>query len=172
MSKIIAVDQDQVLADLFTPWVEAVNKNEKENVTHHDVKTWDICSYFKCGKKVYEYLTYELFRQLPVIEDSQSVMKKLMKEYEVYIVTSATSYPKTMLAKIEWLSDHFPFIPSSNIILCGNKKIIRADIMIDDGVHNLEHFDGRKILFDACHNKACNEFERVNSWKEVESKLL
>lgn len=57
-------------------------------------------------------------------------------------------------------------------MLCGNKNIIKADIMIDDGIHNLESFEGMKILFDAPHNRNENRFIRVMNWEEIERKLL
>lgn len=172
MRKVIAIDQDQVLANLFTPWVDAINKHENENVPYEAVKSWDICSYFECGKRVYDYLDYNMFRNLPVIEGSQRVVSKLMDIYDVFVVTTATSHPQSLLAKMEWLKEHFEFISPSNIVLCGSKSIIKADVMIDDGVHNLEVFDGIKLLFDACHNKDCDKFYRVNNWNDVEKILL
>ncbi|NES53370.1 5'-3'-deoxyribonucleotidase, partial [Escherichia coli] len=69
-------------------------------------------------------------------------------------------------------TEYFPFIPHSNVVLCGNKNIIKADIMIDDGIHNLESFEGMKILFDAPHNRNENRFIRVMNWEEIERKLL
>ncbi|KIN27533.1 hypothetical protein B4072_2107 [Bacillus subtilis] len=100
------------------------------------------------------------------------MVKELMKKYEVYVVTTATNHPESLKAKLEWLTEHFSFIPHSNVVLCGNKSIIKADIMIDDGIHNLESFEGMKILFDAPHNRNDNRFIRVMNWEEIERKLL
>lgn len=172
MKKVIAIDLDDVLADLVESWVEVVNKNEDENVKPCDIKCWDIKKYFKCNKKVFTYLTYGFFRNLPVKKDSQEVVEKLSEIHDVYIVTSATKTPESLKAKVEWLSEHFPFISADKIVLCGNKSIIKADIMIDDGVHNLKTFSGKKILFDAPHNRSCAEFTRVRNWSEIKNILL
>jgi 5'-nucleotidase len=172
MKKIVAIDMDQVLADLLRVWVDVVNEKEKDSVKLDDIVCWDIYKYFRCGNKVYDYLDYQVFRNLPVIKGSQEVVKNLMNTYDVYIVTTATNHPESLLAKVEWLKEHFDFIPMDNVVLCGNKRIINADFMIDDGVHNLVTFKGEGILFDAPHNRNENRFKRVKNWYEIESFLL
>lgn len=172
MKKVVAIDQDQVLADLLTVWLERYNQNYDDNLTNEDIESWSIDKYVKCGKKIYDYLDYDLFRNLPVIKHSQEVVKMLLEKYEVFITTTATTIPKTLNAKLEWLNEYFPFIPNSNIVLCGSKSIIKADLMIDDGIHNLESFDGWGLLFDAPHNRKETRFLRVRNWKEIGEILL
>lgn len=168
--KKIAIDMDDTIAYLVKDWVKAINEGENENV--EVVSNWDIASHFKCGKKVYNYLSYDLYRNLDVIEDSQETIKMLMQKYDVFIVTSATHYLDSLVSKVEWLKEHFPFIPLSNVVLCGDKSIINADIMIDDGVHNLETFKGIGLLFNADHNREDKKFRRVYNWKEIQEILL
>lgn len=174
MKRVVAVDQDQVLADLLTPLLSRYNALYKDSLKPEDIKSWDIGKYTKCGNAVYDLFDdYELFRWLPVIEHSQEVMKELNKKYDVYVVTSATNIKESLKAKLEWIQEHFPFIPNSNIVLCGNKSIINADIMIDDGVHNLESFKGEtKLLFNAHHNQNENRFTRMYSWLDIADLLL
>ena len=44
-------------------------------------------------------------------------------------------------------------------------------MLIDDGIHNLEGGDYRKILFTAPHNRfydaEANGMTRVNTWEEI-----
>ncbi|MCD2506073.1 5' nucleotidase, NT5C type, partial [Staphylococcus aureus] len=89
-----------------------------------DILCWDIKKYTNTNNNVYRHLDYDLFRNLNVIEGSQRVTKELMKKYEVYVVTTATNHPDSLKAKLEWLTEYFPFIPHSNVVLCGNKNII------------------------------------------------
>jgi 5'-nucleotidase len=169
--RTIAIDQDQVLADLMTSWLELYNKDYEDNLKSEDIRGWNISEYVKkeCGTKIFSYLDdYGLFRNLSVVENSQSVVKELSKHYRVFVTTSATSYTNALVAKVEWLREHFDFIPRENIVLCGNKSIINADIMIDDGIHNLEAFMGTgRILFSAPHNLHEKRFCRANGWKDV-----
>lgn len=176
MRKVIAIDQDQVLADLLSGWLDKYNQLYNDDLKPDDIKSWRLSDYVKdnCGNYVYKLLEdYDLFRNLPVIEHSQYVVERLNYRHDVYITTSATSIKGSLAAKVEWINEHFPFIPDSNIVLCGDKSIIHADIMIDDGIHNLRKFKGeRKLLFDAPHNRNNNEFERVNNWLEIGDLLL
>lgn len=112
------------------------------------------------------------FRNLQPIEYSQDVIKALNDKHEVYIASAATQFPNSLEEKIDWLDDYFPFIPWQNRILCGNKHILKGDVLIDDRSYNLQEFNGRKLLFTAPHNLHETEFERVNNWQEVAQLLL
>lgn len=49
--------------------------------------------------------------------------------------------------------------------------MIKGDVLVDDGIHNLIGGDYRKILVDAPYNREFNEKEygmvRVKIWKEI-----
>ncbi|MEI9865673.1 MAG: hypothetical protein WDN00_14205 [Limisphaerales bacterium] len=94
--------------------------------------------------------------------------------YELFIVSAATEFPQSLGEKVEWLEEHFPFITWQQIVLCGSKKVITGDIMIDDHFKNLDFFKGRTLLFTQPHNQNQNDkgHERVNSWGEVARLLL
>lgn len=172
MSKpVIILDMDDVIADLLPAWVKVVNESEGEDVSVDDIKTWDIHHYFKCGAKVFEYLTSDLYRNLKPVEGSQDAVRKLLDKYEIYVCTIGTKHKQSLIPKYEWLEEHFPFIPISNLVLLGNKKMIKGDVMIDDGVKNFEGFEGRKLLFDCVHNQENIELERVYGWDDILEKL-
>src|SRR5699024_12196630 len=114
-------------------------------------------------KKVYKYMKEDLFRNLPVIENSQESIKKLMEDFEVVIVTSATNNNNSLKAKMEWLEEHFPFISHENIILCGNKRYILCDYMIDDYYKNLDGAMGYGILLEYQHNTERDRQARANN---------
>lgn len=167
MRKSIAIDMDDVLADTLDRWVEVVNLCENENVKKEDVKTWDIHKYFKCGYKVYDYLTYDFFLNLKPKKYSQEVVELLCKDYDVYIVTSATAGDDIPTAKIKWIRKNYPFISLNRIVTCGDKSVIATDYLIDDGVHNLKTFKGEGFLFNAPHNKLEDGYFRVNNWNDI-----
>lgn len=168
----IVLDMDDVIADLLTSWIEVVNFCEEEYVQLQDVTSWDIEKYFNCGKRVFDYLNYDLYRNLKPIKGSQYGVRMLQENYDVYIVTVSTTHKDSLLAKIEWLEEYFPYIKKEKIVLLGDKSIVQGDIIIDDSIKNLERFNGRKILFNSCHNQGNDQFERVNGWEEVLAKLL
>lgn len=172
MRKSVGVDMDGVIAGLTEHLVKVVEEVEGEKVLVEDIKSWDLHKYFSSGRDVYEYLDASFFRALPVIENSQRVVKELASIYDTYIITSATNIPESLQPKMEWLDEHFSFIPPENIFLCGRKDIFSIDYLIDDGIHNLEGFSGNGLLFDAPHNRQENRYTRVKNWLEVEKLLL
>ena len=63
-----------------------------------------------------------------------------------------------------------------NVITICSKQLINADILVDDGVHNLLGGSYKKILMTASHNKAfdanANGMVRVNNWQEAYDKII
>ncbi|MDE3249137.1 MAG: 5'(3')-deoxyribonucleotidase [Bacteroidota bacterium] len=112
------------------------------------------------------------FRNLPVMDDSVAVVEELNKKYEVFIVSAATEFPNSLTEKYYWLMEHFPFFHWQQLVLCGVKSMIEADIMIDDHVRHLKNFRGKPWLFTAPHNLNEEGFERIDGWKDAAMKLL
>ena len=114
------------------------------------------------------------FRNAPVMEDSQRVVERLNGRYKIFIVSAAMEFPNSLVEKQAWLNEHFPFIHWRQMVFCGSKEIIKADIMIDDHFKNLDHFTGETFLFTQPHNKMAEagQHTRVETWQEIERLLL
>lgn len=112
------------------------------------------------------------FETLPVMPDSQHVVKQLNDQYEIFIVSAAMEFPQSLGEKYAWLQNHFPFLHWRQFVLCGSKSIIKADYMIDDHLKNLDFFDGKGLLFSAPHNLRIEGYHRLNNWKEVAEYFL
>lgn len=163
----IVIDMDNVMADLTAHYVNSYEASHGVRLDFqalHGVPE---------GEVLPEGLVHKLlrsagfFRTAPVIPGSQEVIKALMEKYEVFIVSAAMEFPLSLKEKLEWLNEHFPFISWHNIVFCGSKTIVEADIMIDDYDKNLRHFKGRQLLFTAPHNVHLADYERVNNWEDV-----
>ena len=68
---------------------------------------------------------------------AQRVLERLQSRYEIFIASAAMEVPSSFAAKYELLAEHFPFIPTSHIVFCGDKSILRADYLIDDNPRQL-----------------------------------
>ena len=99
--------------------------------------------------------------------DAQPVLKDLSARFEIFIATQAMAVPNSLGPKYRWLQRHFPFIPPTHYVFCGNKSILRADYLIDDQPRNLLRFEGQGLLYTAPHNLTATGFVRVNNWREV-----
>ena len=107
------------------------------------------------------------FRNLPVMDDSQNVLEQMNKRYEIYIVSSAIEFPNSLKDKYDWLMENFPFFSWRQLVLCGDKKLVFGDFMIDDHARHLQYFNGKPYLFTAYHNLDEKNYDRIKSWKEA-----
>lgn len=166
--KTIAVDMDGVLADIEVSLIEHYNKECGTTLSRESIQGMSEDEAFNGRTILRKILNSEnFFRSLPVMPDAVESLRKLQENFEIFIVSAATEFPMSLHEKIEWLGEHFPFIKWENIILCGSKRIISTDYMIDDHSKNLDHCIGEPIMFTAFHNINQTHHLRVNNWKEV-----
>jgi len=172
--KRLIVDMDDVLADATGQLIDLYEKEFGVRVTRESMNHKEDREKFPDNNEaVYGFVfRKDFFRTMAVNENSQEVMKKLNEKYEVFVVSSAMEFPNSLSEKLEWLNKHFPFLHWKQFVFCGKKSVVHGDYMIDDLPHNLETFNGEKILYSAPHNLQYNHFKRVNGWKEVGELLL
>jgi 5'(3')-deoxyribonucleotidase len=173
--KRIAVDMDEVLADALSEHLARYNRDHGESITKGQLDgkwLWDVVSADR-HQRLEDYLRSEdFFENLPVVKDSQEVLAKLTKHYEIFVATAAMEFPNSFGSKYRWLRRHFPFIPPTNYVFCGDKSILLADYLIDDTYRHFERFKGQGILFSAPHNAKLTGFRRVSDWREIEELFL
>ncbi|NRB52965.1 MAG: 5'(3')-deoxyribonucleotidase [Saprospiraceae bacterium] len=167
MRKRIALDMDEVIADIEPKFLDLYERELGKKLTKADLHGKKVY-HFEGAKHVRRFLFDKgFFRDLGVVPDSQEVVAELMEHYDVFITTAAMEFRNCLEDKYDWLKEHFPKIHWKNFVFCGDKSILRADYMIDDHVHNLRSFTGKGLLFSASHNMNSTEFTRVNNWLEV-----
>ena len=101
------------------------------------------------------------------MEHSKEIIETLNRVHEIYIVSAAMEFKHSFLDKYDWLDKHFPFIHWKRRVFCGDKHIIKADILIDDHDFNLSVFTGRPIVFTAPHNVHYTQYERMENWLDA-----
>ena len=168
----ICVDMDEVMADTLAEHLRRYNDAFDEAVTVEDLAgkgIWEIAPADR-QKELRAFLDAEdFFEDLALMPGSQEVLKDLSARFEIFIATQAMTVPNSLGPKYRWLQRHFPFIPPTNYVFCGNKCILRADFLIDDLPRNLQRFIGHGLLYTAPHNLATTAYTRVNNWQEVAS---
>lgn len=173
--KRICIDMDEVMADAVAEHLLRYNRDYNERLTAADLEgkwLWDVVSSER-HETLESYLRSEdFFERLAVMPDSQRVIERLQQSYEVYIATAAMEVPTSFQQKFRWLERHFPFIPPSHIVYCGDKGILRGDYLIDDNPRQLRRFQGTGILYSSPHNANVNGYKRVKNWLEVEKLFL
>ena len=170
--KTIAVDMDGVLADVYSQLIKLHAIDFGRTFSLDEVSGFPELHMFPNGRKHVDSPNF--FRQAPVIEGSQNVLEQINEKFKLFIVSAAMEFPNSLLEKQWWLNEHYPFIKWQQMVFCGSKEIIRADIMIDDHFKNLDFFTGETILFTQPHNKFATTglHKRVNNWQEIAQLLL
>lgn len=173
---IILIDMDDTMEQLLRAWLNGVNERYGYSVRYEDVTSWDV-------SEPYRGLTREQVYAIPdepgfwgtvePIEGAAEAIRGFMDAgHEVYIVT-ATPYISVTEKMDDLLFRWFPFISWDQVIITKRKQLIRGDVLIDDGIHNLEGGDYVKILMTAPHNRdydaEANGMIRVRTWKEIET---
>jgi 5'(3')-deoxyribonucleotidase len=171
----IAVDMDEVLADTLAGELEWLYREYGHQLTPEQTAGRPLTDLVpEAHHRRLEEILLEgnFFADLPVMEGSRLGMMELTEQHEVFIATAAMEYPGSFAAKFWWLAQHFPFIPPSHIVFCGDKSILSADYLIDDNHRHFRCFRGQGILFTAPHNLNVTGYPRVNGWVEARRMFL
>jgi 5'-nucleotidase len=165
----IAIDMDEVMADALSEHVRRYNEafGAAISVEHLTGRHLEDCVPPEHREAAESMFDASFFEDLALFPGCREVVEELAQRHEVFIVSAAMDVPLSFEAKYRWLRRHFPFIPPSNIVFCGDKSIIDADYLIDDRARHFERFKGHPILFSAPHNAAESRYPRVSSWAEV-----
>lgn len=173
---VICCDMDDTIEHLTQAWVDWLNNHYGTSVDYEDIKHWDMTRAFPTLTKdqIYGALsTPEFWSTVKPMEDAQEVLPRLISAgHTIYICTS-THYAIANEKFNRCLFKYFPFIDRHNIILTYNKQLIKCDILIDDGTHNIIG-DYIGLLMDAPYNREFNEedypnIHRVYNWHQIET---
>ena len=173
--KRIAIDMDEVIADAVTEHLRRYNAHFDEQLTKADLEgkwIWDVVQSDRQQMLEDTLREPDFFADLAVFPDAQRVLERLSQTYELFIATAAMEVPTSFTAKFEWLARHFPFIPASHIVFCGDKSVLRTDFLIDDNPRQLRRFEGEGILYTSPTNLHVTGFRRVHNWLDVEKLFL
>ena len=179
--KTIIVDVDGVLAK----FVKFFHKKMQElgyKLNPNGFNEWELEEHFfpiKGRNRKKDYINIldkvDFWKNLPVMENSQEVLKKLQNKYKILIVT--TPFPAVeenfKRGRLVWLEQYFPFIERDQIMFESDKWNIRADIIIEDKKETVEKFDGMRIVMDTSYNQNIGvKHHRIKNWNEIEEILL
>jgi 5'(3')-deoxyribonucleotidase len=170
----ICCDMDDTIEYLVPAWCEYLSNQYGLRVEASDVTDWDICKFFPhlTKEQIFAPLWLpELWQRVKPREDAQRVLKQIIEDgHDVYICTN-THYAIAKDKFDNCLFKHFPYIDRHKLILTANKQMMRCDILIDDGTHNIIG-DYIGILVDNPHNASFDDSQypniyRVQTWDEI-----
>ena len=170
----LLVDMDDTIENMLVEWIHILNERYGRYVVLEDAKDWDLTKAYPGLTKTQVYAplyTDELWKNVKPKWDAIYYLKRLQEDgHDIYITTSSNF--NTINVKVSSIIErYFSFISWEHVIVASRKQMIRGDVMIDDGVHNLVGGDYVKILVDAPYNRSFNEKEcgmhRAKNWAEI-----
>lgn len=130
----IVLDFDDSLSDSNQEAIDLINEKYGTSYTINDVTKWG-----KLGNLLDERLEYfndpEFIGNVSAREGAQEFVEKLQLISNVFICTAVE--PQCISARAQALQRLFPTVPPSNYIFTTRKDVIEADILLDDGGHNI-----------------------------------
>jgi len=170
----ILVDMDDTIEQLLKAWVKRANEKFNRTVDLDEITGWNVAApYHGITRQEIYGVTYEpgFWCSVEPMPGAAEALKHFMDEgHDVFIVTATE--PEHVEEKMKGLLfRYFPFLSWNQVIITARKQLIRGDVLIDDGIHNLEGGAYKKILFTAPHNRNydadVNGMIRVDTWEEV-----
>lgn len=174
MKRRIWIDQDSTIYDLSSVWYAEHNKEYPEhNLCIQDVTGWDtaeVCKRNNCSADIYSYFNLpSVWSDGKVIEGATKVING-WHNYNIADlgVTTTAANAMSIPYKVEWLLHHFPYIKDIMVNYKTHvKHLLRGDILIDDGIHNLTQWQGIGILFNQPWNQEAGIL-RAKDWDHVD----
>jgi len=155
MKITIALDVDGVLARLHDEWLRRYNRDWDDNLQVEQITEWEIHKLVKpeCGTHIYKYLDdTTIYDHVLPEKDAQEVVQRLRADGH-RVVLATTSTPKSMGRKYAW-AKHYGLVESTkDYIEVGDKGLLRADVLLDDYIGNLEAFKGWSVIYNQPWNK-------------------
>ena len=170
----IFVDMDGTIEKLLDVWTARLNAGFGCNVRCEDIKVWDMTRAYPSltREQIFGVLDDSVWKEVQPIEGAARVLKKIIDQgHRVFIVTT-TPYDAIRAKMDDLLFRCFPFFTWDNVVITSCKQLLKGDVMIDDGIHNLVGGDYARFLFNAPYNEAFDAqaygMVRVHDWAEIE----
>jgi len=171
----VLIDLDSTVYDLLTPWMEWYNKHYNDTFKVSDIKKWAWNEIVKpeCGTKIYSFLNKKgMYSSLQPFPGALEAIKKVHDEGIKQIFCSTIIGNTGAKEKVEAVERDFPYLGKAAVVLVGkDKNLVKGDVLVDDGPHNLVGFDGYKVLVNLqnapyVYEHACNPDAILSTWED------
>ena len=159
------IDWDDVISPLNDCAIELANEELSIDppLTLEDIDSWENTGRASVIKSYYQ--DARLYERQTVSEEAKAFIRRLQTKGIVYIITAV--YPKFMSQRVAQIKEAFPDFPDENIIMGFQKSMVRVDITLDDGPHNILKSAARfPVLMRRPWNRELTGILAVNNYEE------
>ncbi len=132
----IILDCDDVLLDCNWYAIQKLNNLKGTDYNLDDIHKWGLLNNALDERLAY-FKDPEFMGSIPTMPGAVEFVSNLMRKGEVFICTSVA--PNCAGARVKLITERFPMIPVENIIIGARKDLLHADVILDDGYHNLKN---------------------------------
>lgn len=135
----ILLDLDDVLNNQDELWVAELNARHNRSVRLEDITDWDISKFYPGVCKIDLYEPVCSGRFVPQMRPTPGSVDYTYRWYSAghnLMIATSTSTDNIEM-KVKWLYRHFRWFDEKNLIVTHHKQLLRGDILVDDGIHNL-----------------------------------
>lgn len=170
MTKVIALDVDEVILELVDSWLDAYNSDFNDDLKKEQITDWDISLFVKesAKERIFSYINNsKVFYRSNLVDGSKRGVQKLRNmDYKIVFATANNPYD----CKYEILKDEGFLNSRKEFMEVSDKSLIHANYLFDDSFDNCVDFQGDSFLFTKPwnRNKKANlkGIYRVDSWDE------
>ena len=162
----IGLDVDDILYDCNAYALERLNREEgiEPPLRIYDIHGWGRGQNRADGRIRY-FSDPDFVASQPILPGAREFVRQLTDVAEVFFVSAVP--PACMSARALRLREDFPEVPAENILLGTRKDLVRLDILLDDGAHNISHSPATyPVLFRKPWNTHLSGLLSVNTYDD------
>ena len=163
----MGLDVDDVLYECNAFALARLNEKEKPETpfTIYDIHGWGKEEKEGVDRRVRYFSDPDFVASQPLFPGAQKFVQKLAAVADVFFVSAVP--PSCMSARAMRLAADFPFVPTDNILLGTRKDLVKLDILLDDGAHNITHTPAAyPVLFRRPWNAHLSGLLSVNDYAD------
>lgn len=167
----ILVDVDNIIGNLCDAVLSVYNEDSGDNLCSNDITSYYIENFVKPQYKdnfKHYFLDKRVWKRMKYVDGCREYIAKLFNDgHDIYFCTKTEM--KNAPKKESYLQRTFPYINiRKKLIVCSDKTMIRADVLIDDC---LDNFGGQNysIVLDYPWNRnnVKDNIIRAENWEEI-----
>lgn len=162
----IGLDVDDILYDCNAYALERLNREERMDppLRIYDIRSWGEGN-SPADRRIRYFSDPDFVAGQPILPGAQEFVQKLCEVAEVFFVSAVP--PACMSARALRLRADFPEVPAENILLGTRKDLVRLDMLLDDGAHNISNTPATyPVLFRKPWNMHLSGLLSVNTYDD------
>lgn len=145
---IVLLDMDSTVYDLLTPTLDYIDRRYLLRLYPSNITEWRWDKKYNVDPAAFWNKPGTYLNLQPFADAIEAIRQ--VQEMGVRQVFLSSANFKYATEKFQAVDRDFPFIGSKDVILTGgNKDLVKGDVLVDDGPHNLKQFaqtGGRTVL--------------------------